>query len=84
MPNTPGVNATLALEKPGIAVPMMGVAGIVPGTFGVTELEAADHALVPMVVVVLTVQVYAVPLTNPVTRMGELLPVAVVPPQLAV
>jgi hypothetical protein len=51
---------------------------------GVTALEAADGALVPALLVAVTVKVYAVPLVKPVTVIGLEAPVAVAPPGLAV
>jgi hypothetical protein len=54
-----------------------------PGTTGVTEPEAAEAADVPLAFVAVTVNVYAVPLDNPETVIGEA-PVPVAPPGLAV
>jgi hypothetical protein len=51
---------------------------------GVTELEAEEATLVPAVLVAVTVKVYAVPLVNPLTVIGEELPDAVIPPGLDV
>jgi uncharacterized protein (DUF983 family) len=47
---------------------------------GVTLFDAADGAPVPVVLVALTVNVYAVPLVRPVTVQGVLPHVAVMPP----
>jgi hypothetical protein len=49
------------------------------GTIGVTELEALDAADVPLALVAVTVNVYAVPLVNPETVIG-LAPDPVCPP----
>ena len=51
---------------------------------GVTELEAEEATLVPAVLVAVTVKVYAVPLVNPLTVIGEELPDDVIPPGLDV
>jgi hypothetical protein len=54
------------------------------GTDGDTELLGALGGLVPFIPVAVTVNVYAVPLVNPVTTSGEEEPVAVKPPGLDV
>jgi hypothetical protein len=54
------------------------------GSNGVTELLAVDASDVPIAFVAVTVNVYAVPLLNPVTVNGLDEPVAVAPPGLAV
>ena len=54
------------------------------GATGVTLLDADEASLVPTLFVAVTVNVYAVPLLRPVTLSGELAPVAVRPPGLAV
>lgn len=54
------------------------------GGAGVTELDAADTALTPYPVTVVTVKVYAVPLDSPETVIGEDAPEPVAPPGLAV
>jgi hypothetical protein len=51
---------------------------------GVTLLDAALGALVPMALVAVTVKVYAVPVVSPVTVMGDAPPVPVIPPGLDV
>jgi hypothetical protein len=51
---------------------------------GVTALEAVEATPVPAELVAVTVKVYAVPLVNPVTVIGEELPVPVIPPGLDV
>ncbi len=53
---------------------------IVCDAFGVTELDALDADPVPALLVAVTVKVYAVPLVKPVTLIGELAPVPVIPP----
>jgi hypothetical protein len=54
------------------------------GILGVTELLAALAGPVPAPLVAVTVNVYAVPLVNPVTVIGEDDPVPVIPPGLDV
>jgi hypothetical protein len=57
-------------------------AGVVqeePGVAGVTLLDAADGDDVPIAFVAVTVNVYGVPVVRPVTVIGELAPVAVMP-----
>jgi hypothetical protein len=49
------------------------------GKRGVTLLEAVDTLLVPIILVALTVKVYACPLTRPAMISGELAPLAVIP-----
>jgi hypothetical protein len=49
-------------------------------TAGVTLLEAALAGPAPLVLLAVTVNVYAVPLDNPVTTIGEDTPVPVNPP----
>ena len=57
----------------------------VPGRLaGVTLFEAAEASPVPTSLVAVTVNVYAVPLSRPVTVTGPSLPVAVCPPGDAV
>ncbi len=48
------------------------------------ELEAAEVELVPAELVAVIVKVYATPLVKPVTVMGDVAPVPVKPPGLAV
>ena len=57
---------------------------IVCEALGVTEFEAADAEPVPAELVAMTVKVYAIPFVRPVTVIGELAPVPVAPPGLAV
>ena len=51
---------------------------------GVTEFDAALGALVPTAFVAVTVNVYDVPLTSPVTVIGLADPVANIPPGIEV
>jgi hypothetical protein len=52
--------------------------------FGVTAFDAAEALPVPMPLVAVTVKVYAVPLTSPVTVHGEVVQVPTLPPGLLV
>ena len=72
---------TIARVFPPAAVPIDGVPGTVAG---VTLLDAADAAPVPIAFVALTVKVYAVPFVRPVTVIGLAAPVAVIVPGLEV
>jgi hypothetical protein len=74
---TGAVNVTIACPFPATAVTPVGAPGTVTG---VTEFDAVDDALVPIAFVAVTVNVYAVPLTRPVTVIGEPLLEAVNPP----
>jgi hypothetical protein len=58
------VNDTDTCALPAVAVPIIGAPGTVAG---VTEFDAAEAAPVPAMFVAVTVNVYAVPLVNPVT-----------------
>ena len=72
-------------ESVAVAAPVM--PGGVPVTVsrrGTTALDAADGAPVPATLFAVTTNVYDVPLVRPVTVMGEVAPVAVAPPGLAV
>ena len=51
------VQVTVALASPAVAVPMVGAPGTVAAAVGVTELEAAEAAPVPMALVAVTVKV---------------------------
>jgi hypothetical protein len=75
------VKLTVTWPFPRVPVTPVGAPGVVAG---VTEGEAALGGLVPTAFVAVTVNVYAVPLVNPVTVSGLALPVAVAPPGLAV
>ena len=59
------------------AVTLVGAPGVVAG---VTEFDAVDAVLVPTEFVAVTVNVYAVPLVNPVIVTGDDVLVAVNPP----
>ena len=81
-PLLPGaVKVTIACALPAVAVPMEGALGTVAG---VTLFDAADGALLPIALVAITVQVTGVPLTNPITVMGDVNPVLLCAPQVAV
>ncbi len=74
---TGALKVTVTCPLPWVAVPMIGASGTVAGT---TELEVADPALSPSAFVAVTVKVYVTPFVNPVTVIGEVPPVAVIPP----
>ena len=76
------VQATAADALPGVAVTLVGAFGALRGPLaGVTELEAVDDGEVPAELVAVTVNVYGVPLVNPVTV--EFRPVVLRPPHPA-
>jgi len=58
---------TVALLFPAVALPMAGAPG---APRGVTLLEAAEAAPVPVTLVAVTVKEYAVPLVSPLTTIG--------------
>jgi hypothetical protein len=70
-------NETVAWPLPAVAVPISGAGGTVAG---VTEFEADEALPVPTLFVAVTVKVYAVPFSKPVTVMGEAVFVPVNPP----
>jgi hypothetical protein len=74
---TGAVKETVASPLPLTAVTLVGAPGTVAGT---TELLVADGVPVPTALVAVTVKVYVVPFTRPVTVIGEEPPVAVKPP----
>ena len=76
-----GVKLTVASPLPATADTPVGAPGTV---LGVTAVEALDAADVPAAFVAVTVNVYAVPFARPVTTIGLLAPVAVMPPGLDV
>jgi hypothetical protein len=81
-PLLPGAeNVIVACPLPAVAVPMVGVPGVVAG---VIELLVAEADPVPISFVAVTVKVYVVPLVRPVMTIGEAPPVAVIPPTLEV
>ena len=75
------VKFTVACALPDVAAPIVGALGTVAG---VTLFEAAEATLLPAVLVALTVHVTATPLVRPVTVIGEVVPVALCVPQVAV
>ena len=72
-----------ACVSPAVADPIVGAPGGTTAT-GVALLEAPDAAPGPAALLAITVQVYAVPLERPPTMIGELAPVLVNAPQVAV
>jgi hypothetical protein len=58
------VQMTVACVLPALAATVVGTPGAVDG---VTEFDAVDCALVPTLLVAVTLNVYAVPSVNPVT-----------------
>ena len=71
------VNAIVAWPLPPVALTFVGASGTVAG---VIELLVPESVLVPTAFVAVTVNVYVVPLLNPVIVMGDAPPVAVNPP----
>ena len=71
----PAVKAIDADVFPGVATKDVGAAGVVAG---VTALDGSDSGPYPNAFRALLVNVYGVPFVNPVTTIGEPLPVAVV------
>ena len=81
-PLLPGaVKLTVAWALPAVAVPIVGAVGTVAG---VTLFDAADGALLPIALVAIAVQVTGVPLVKPITVMGDVNPVLLCAPQVAV
>ena len=74
---TGGVKVIEASPFEDVAVPIVGASGTVAGTI---LLLVPDGVLVPILFVAVTVNVYVVPLVNPVMVIGEDPPVAVNPP----
>ncbi len=74
------VQLTVAWPLPGTAVTAVGAPGAVPAAVGVTGVDAADDGPVPMALVAVTVNVYAVPLVSPVTSTDVPLAGVVTPP----
>jgi hypothetical protein len=62
----------------------MGAPGTTEGFEGVTALDEPEDALVPALLVAVTVNVYDVPLLNPLTAIGLDPPLPVKPPGLDV
>jgi hypothetical protein len=77
-------NATLAEALPAVATTAVGGPGTVFGTAGVTAVDATEATELPTALVATTLKVYAVPFVKPVTFMGEVAPVTVIPPGLDV
>jgi len=75
------VNVMVAWPLPPVALIEVGASGMVEG---VTELLVPEMVLVPTALVAVTVNVYVVPLLNPVIVIGEFPPVAVKPPEFDV
>jgi hypothetical protein len=72
-----GKNETVACPFPAEADTAVGA----PGTaLGVTTLEGADGGLNPRAFLALTVNEYGVPFVRPVTTIGDVVPVAGMPP----
>jgi hypothetical protein len=69
--------AMLACTLPGVATGFVGAPGIV---IGVTAFDATEATELPAALVAITVNAYEVPLVNPVTILGEVVPVLVKPP----
>ena len=81
-PLLPGAaKLTVACALPAVAVPIVGAVGTVAG---VTLFDAAEGTLVPIALVAITVQVTGVPLVKPITVMGDVNPVLLCAPQVAV
>lgn len=82
LPVPPAVNATVAVVSPVlVAVPIVGVCGLVDGVKDEDALEAADC---PIAFDAIAVKVYAVPEVKPVTKIGDVALVAVREPGLEV
>jgi hypothetical protein len=71
----------VACPLPAVALPMIGAPG---APMGITLFEGPDAAPVPMVLVAVTVNVYAVPLVSPLTVIGLDIPELVIPPRFDV
>jgi hypothetical protein len=61
-----GIQLTVALSMPAVAVTFVGGVGIV-GALGVTGTDGADGLLGPLALSAVTVKVYEVPLTSGLT-----------------
>ena len=75
--DTGATNATLACVLPAVAT---GLVGAPETVIGVTADVAVDANEFPAALIATTVNVYAVPLVNPETTIGELAPVLKKPP----
>jgi hypothetical protein len=67
-----------------VPVPLMPAVSVTGGAIGVTLLDALDAGPEPMPLVATTLHVTAVPALNPVTVIGDILPVADLAPGLQV
>jgi hypothetical protein len=67
------VKVMVACPLPRVAVIPVGAFGVVAG---VTALLAAELALVPTILVAVTVKVYSTPFVRPVTVIHDVVPVA--------
>lgn len=75
------VNVTVTLRSAPATPVIDGAPG---GPVGVTEFEAPEATPVPALFVAFTVKVYAVPLLKPLTLIGLVVPLPVLPPGLEV
>ncbi len=77
VPDVAALNATVICAAPAVTEVIVGLVGtaVVPST-GMT-LTAKEAALVPALLVALTVQEYVLPLVSPVTTSGLAVPVLV-------
>ena len=73
------VNETLASPLPAVAVPMPGAPGTVAGA---ALFDGADGMPVNAPLLAVTVQVTAAPAANPLTVIGDDVPLAVCDPQV--
>ena len=78
---TGGAKVIVACVLLAVAVTLVGASGT---PAGVTELDAVDVALIPNAFVAVTVNVYVVPLFNPVTVIGLPVELAANPPTFEV
>ncbi len=78
---TGALKVIVAYPLPRVAVPIIGAPGTVIGT---TELLEAETTLSPTALVANTVNVYVTPFVRPVITIGEVPPVAVIPPGLEI
>src|SRR6188768_365962 len=72
-----GVKRNVTCPLPGTVAPIVGAPGTVAG---VTLFDGADASPVPIEFVAVTVKVYALPLVRPVTVIGDVAPLATMPP----
>ena len=76
------VKLTSTCVSPGVTESIVGADGAVGlrDALGVTLFEGPEVVLIPAAFFAVTVNVYAVPFVNPNTVIGELRPVASIPP----